>query len=154
MYQGIAQRSGPSHHALGATIMAAPLAVCVAMSVAPSPGLIASRWPCTASTRDSIPRKNAASMSGGKSLARVPVGGPVCVFGWPQIRRVVSVCRPAGRVLAYASPSVVDQKGSSGDTLPWALVSLWNDPEGSSSRPEVVRKVWRDERHTVCRSRR
>lgn len=92
-------------------IIANILTVCIENNVANILGVIATRFALIASTRDRSARKNAASMSGGKSVVSVPVGEPLVFLGYPQIKTVVSELRPCGRKVSYSWPSDVDQKG-------------------------------------------
>jgi hypothetical protein len=80
--------------------MDAPLAVYIDMSIAPLLRVIGKRSDFTASTRTNNARKNAASISGGKSVANVPLGGPFAVLGWAHISTVVSELRPLGKVFS------------------------------------------------------
>lgn len=108
---------GPIHQAVGARMAAKPHSVWSPNSAAAVLRFIATRCAEMASTRDSSARKNAASISGGKSDVSFPVGSSPPVLGWPQMRVVVSELRPFGRVASCCWPSSVDQKGWSGATL-------------------------------------
>lgn len=134
---GIIHLRGPSHQQLGAMRSPKPLSVWSPKNLAAVLGVIATRREVIASTNDRRARKNAASISGGKSDASLPVGVSLPVLGWAQISTVVSGLRPFGREASHCWPSSVDQKGWSGATLPAISIchtARYNEDEGCTAR--------------------